>query len=221
MCLRRSLYSWSLYDLQTKRFYFSTPQRAKRRHLEAEFLSIMVCSDVEIEPVLLDISGEQLNKGSNKAQDARLDIHAHGFWEGHRSAVFDVRVCYPNAVSYRDLEPQQIYCIHENKKRRFYSRRVLHIKHGTFTPLVFTTIGEMGKECFMYHSRLAQLIPIKKGEQYAKSSHGSEQEPHSHSWDLGREECHVTLRMLILTAKLLKEPSNTTIHVFPYFWMFF
>ena len=26
----------------------------------------------------------------------------------------------------------------------------------------------MGKECLMYHSRLAQLIAIKKGEQYAK-----------------------------------------------------
>ena len=39
----------------------------------------------------------------------------------------------------------------------------------TFTPLVFTTTGGMGKECLMYHSRLAQLIAIKKGEQYAKT----------------------------------------------------
>ena len=29
--------------------------------------------------------------------------------------------------------------------------------------------GGMGKECLMYHSRLAQLIAIKKGEQYAKT----------------------------------------------------
>ena len=48
------------------------------RDLEAELLST-VCSDAETEPVLLDISGEQLSRGSNKAQDARLDIHAHGF----------------------------------------------------------------------------------------------------------------------------------------------
>ena len=129
----------------------------------------MVCNDVEIEPVLQDISGEHLNRGSNKAQDARLDIHARGFWERHRSAFFDVRVCHPNAVSYRDLEPQQIYRIHENEKKRLYSKRVLDIEHGTFTPLVFTTTGGMGKECLMYHSRLAQLIAIKKGEQYAKT----------------------------------------------------
>ena len=110
-----------------------------------------------------------LNRGSNKAQDARLGIHARGFWERHRSAFFDVRVCHPDAASYRDLEPQQIYRIHENEKKRLYSRRVLDIEHGTFTPLVFTTTDGMGKECLMYHSRLAQLIAIKKGEQYAKT----------------------------------------------------
>ena len=86
-----------------------------------------------------------------------------------KSAFVDVLVCHPNVVSYRDLEPQQIYRIHENEKKRLYSRRVLDIEHGTFTPLVFTTTGGMGKECLMYHSRLAQLIAIKKGEQYAKT----------------------------------------------------
>ena len=96
---------------------FITQRHNEVRDLEAEFLS-MVGSDVEIEPVLQDISGEHLNRGSNKAQDARLDIHARGFWERHRSAFFDMRVCHPNAVSYRDLEPQQIYRIHETRTRK-------------------------------------------------------------------------------------------------------
>ena len=78
---------------------FITQRHNELRDLEAEFLS-MVCSDLEIEPLLQDISGEHLNRGSNKAQDARLDIHARGFWERHRSAFFDVEVCHPNAVSY-------------------------------------------------------------------------------------------------------------------------
>ena len=30
--------------------------------------------------------------------------------------------------------PQQIYRIHENEKKHLYSRRVLDIEHGTFTP---------------------------------------------------------------------------------------
>ena len=206
---------------------FITQRHNELRDLEAEFLS-MVCSDVEIEPVLQDISGEHLNRGSNKAQDARLDIHARGFWERHRSAFFDVRVCHPNAVSYRDLEPQQIYRIHENEKKRLYSKRVLDIEHGTFTPLVFITTGGMGKECLMYHSRLAQLIAIKKGEQYAKTISWIRTRTSFAlliSWylrwfvleALGQEEFHVTLRILILTSKLLNEPFNRTTDVFPYF----
>ena len=50
-----------------------------------------------------------------------------------------------------------------------YSSRVLDIEHGTFTALIFTTTGGMGKECLNYHSRLAELIAIKKGEDYAKT----------------------------------------------------
>ena len=39
-----------------------------------------------------------------------------------------------------------------------------NIERGTFIPLIFTTTGGMGKECLNYHSRLAELIAIKKGE---------------------------------------------------------
>ena len=66
---------------------FITQRHNELRDLEAEVLS-MACSDAEIEPVLQDISGEHLNRGSNKAQDARSDIHTRGFWERHRSAFF-------------------------------------------------------------------------------------------------------------------------------------
>ena len=64
------------------------------RDLEAELLSI-VCNDVQNEPVLQEVNGETLNSGSNKSADARLDVHARGFWEKQRSAFFDVRVCHP------------------------------------------------------------------------------------------------------------------------------
>ena len=151
-----------------KRGGFVIQRHNELRDLEAEILRT-VCSDVEAEPVLQDINGEQLSRGANKAQDARLDIHARGFWEPQQSAFFDVRVCHPNAESYKYLEPQQIYQMHENEKKRQYSRRVLDIEHGTFTPLIFTTTGGMGHECLRYHSRLAELIALKKREQYAKT----------------------------------------------------
>ena len=90
-------------------------------------MRIIVCNNVQIEPVLQEVSGEALNPGSNQAPDARMDVHARGFWEKQRSAFFDVRVCHPNAASYRDLTPKQIYRMHENEKKRMYTRRVTDI----------------------------------------------------------------------------------------------
>ena len=136
------------------------------RDLEADLLK-MVCSDVEIEPVLQELTGERLPSGANTTPDARLDIHARGFWEKQRSAFFDVRVCHPNADSYKDQTPKQMYRNHENEKKRAYADRVLQVEQGTFTPLVFTSTGGMGEECKRYHSRLAELIAAKKGEDYA------------------------------------------------------
>ena len=43
--------------------------------IEAELLSL-VCNDVQTEPVLQDITGEQLSRGTNKVLEARLDTHA-------------------------------------------------------------------------------------------------------------------------------------------------
>ena len=123
--------------------------------------------DVEIEPVLQEITGEELNRGANRAPDARLDIHARGFWDRQQSAFFDVRVCHPNADSYRELSPKQIFQLHENEKKRQYSRRVLEVEQGTFTPLVFTSTGGMADECKRFHSRLAELLVLKKGDDYS------------------------------------------------------
>ena len=77
------------------------------RDLQAEMLR-MVCNGVETEPVLQDITGEELNRGAKTASDARLDIVARGFWERQRSAFFDVRICHTNADSYRDMDLNQI-----------------------------------------------------------------------------------------------------------------
>ena len=143
-----------------RRGSFIIQRHNELRDLEAELLNI-VCDDVQIEPVLQEVNGEALNSGSNKSADARLDVHARGFWEKQRSAFFDVWVCHPNAESYMDLTPKQIYRMHENEKKRMYSKRVTEIEQGTFTPLIFTTTGGMGKECLIYHSRLAELIANK------------------------------------------------------------
>ena len=75
------------------------------RDLQAELLD-MVCYDGQVEPALQPITGEELARGTNQAPDARLDVHCRGFWERQRAAFFDIRVCHPNADSYRDLSPK-------------------------------------------------------------------------------------------------------------------
>ena len=130
----------------------------------------MVCNDVEIKRQVQDVTGEESSCWSNLAKEARLDIHARGFWEQHQFAFFDIRVCHPNAESCKKLEPKQIYRLHENEKKLSYARRVLDIEHGSFIPVVFTATGGMGPECLIrFHSRLAELIANKKGEHYSRN----------------------------------------------------
>ena len=136
------------------------------RDLEAELLD-MVCHDVAVEPTLQPLTGEKLNRGANTAPVARLDVHCRGFWERQRAAFFVIRVCHPNADSYRDLTPNQVYKLHEDEKKRKYASRILEVEQGTFTPLVFTTTGGMSDECQRYHSWLAELISAKKQDNYA------------------------------------------------------
>ena len=76
MCVWGKFYRRPLSDLQNRRFCYKAPQRAKRSGSGTSDGTVF--SDFKTEPALKDISGEQLRRGSNKAQDARLDIYARG-----------------------------------------------------------------------------------------------------------------------------------------------
>ena len=104
----------------------------------------MVCYDVQIEPALQPITGEELARGTNQAPDARLDVHCRDFWERQRAAFFNIRVYHPNEDSgnqdsYRDLSPKQIYRIHENEKKRKYNSRITEIEPVSYTHLTLPT----------------------------------------------------------------------------------
>jgi len=129
-----------------KRGGFIIQRYNELRDLEVELLS-MVCNGVETEPVLHDITGEELNRGANTAPDAQLDIVAGDSGRGRGRLFFDVRVCHPNADSYRDLDPDQIFRQHETEKKCQYASHVLEVEQATFTPLVFSTMGGMAVEC--------------------------------------------------------------------------
>ena len=78
-----------------------------------------------------------------------------------------MRVCHPNADSFRDIDPDHMFTQRETEKKRQYANRVLELEQATFTPLDFSTTGGTAGECERYHGRLPELVATKKGESYA------------------------------------------------------
>ena len=77
-------------------------------------------------------------------------------------AFFDVRVFDLSAQKYSGLEVWK--CFQQNKieKKRHYNERVTAVENGTFTPLVFSTTGGMGRECKTFYTRLCQMLAEKR-----------------------------------------------------------
>ena len=115
--------------------------------------------------MLLAICTTQIRSGKNESFDEHLGVHCRGFWEQQRAAFLDIRVCHPNADSYRDLSPKQIYRIHENEKKLKYNSRVTEIEQGTFTPLVFTTTGGMGWRMPEIPLKISRAVICKKARE--------------------------------------------------------
>ena len=63
--------------------------------------------------------------------------------------------------------PLPVFQKHEAEKKRTYNSRVLEVEKSTFTPLVFSTSGSMGKEAEAFHKRIATLISNKRGTPYS------------------------------------------------------
>ena len=116
-----------------------------------------VCRGVESESHLIKITKEQFKKKSaNTSEEARLDIKAPGFWGKGQNAYFDVRVTHTNCSSQQNQDTNQIFRSHEMaKKKREYMDRILQVKNGSFTPLVFATNGGLGEECQKFVQELS------------------------------------------------------------------
>ena len=128
------------------------------RDLTASMMS-EVCKDTEIEPKLTPLPGEELQDraSSNKSNKASVNIRTRDFWERGQQAFFDLWVFDPNACRYRNKSLQQCHVMNEQEKKRVYNERILQIDRGTFTPLVFSINGSMGRECQKFYLRLAQM----------------------------------------------------------------
>ena len=128
-----------------------------------------VCHNVAVEPHLQPLTGESLHGLSSNTEDgARLDVAADGFWGSRfERAFFDVRVFNPYAPSNKRSTLQACYRKHENTKKRAYDQRIREVEHGTFSALVFSSTGGMGRQAITTYKRLASLIAEKRDEPYS------------------------------------------------------
>ncbi len=147
---------------------YPTIRHNELRDVTAELLR-NVCKDVTVEPLLQPLTTEVLHgRTCNRQDDARLDVSARGVW-GDRfgRAFFDVRVFCPAAPTNQVSSLTATYKRHENEKRRAYGQRVENVEMGSFTPLIFSTTGGMGKSTTVFYKRLAGLIAEKNNLAYS------------------------------------------------------
>ena len=130
----------------------------------------MIC-EVCIEPKLQPLTGEHLNLASAiRDNNARLDISANGFWGGSsEKAMFDVRVFNPYAPSNKHPSGtlSAVYKKHEKEKKRAYGQRVRDVEFASFSPLVFSLTGGLGREASCVLKRLASLLAAKWQKPYS------------------------------------------------------
>ena len=119
-----------------------------------------VCHDVRVEPELQPLTGESITNTTANIQDgARLDISANGVWGGcFEKTYLDVRVFNPLTPSSRNSSLSTCYNKHEREKKITYEQRVKKIEHASFTLLILSSTGGMGREATTFYKRMASLL---------------------------------------------------------------
>ena len=122
-----------------------------------------VFKDARVEQHLQSLSGETFSvKTVNKLDQARVDVNARGLCLTGQVGLFNVRVFNSTAKRYANEELRKSYKVNEKEKKKQYNERILQIKHGTFTPLVMSATGGMGRESRKFHARISEMIYKKK-----------------------------------------------------------
>ena len=90
--------------------------------------------------------------------EASVDIAARGLWIFGQWAFFYIRVFNPMTQWYGSQDLTKAYEIIESEKKRQYNEQILELEHGSFTPLVMTALGGMGKEASKFCSCVSETI---------------------------------------------------------------
>ena len=159
MRLWKPIHNRPCHAMQERRVYYPQTQRNTRH--AAKMLE-ETCRDVETEPALLPLSGEILNPRIIKCDNARLDISAAGFWTRGQQAFFDTRIFNSFALKHSRQNLAKAYKSNEAEKKHSYNQRIIEVEYGTFTPLVLSANGGMGREFQHFVSTLAEKIATKR-----------------------------------------------------------
>ena len=129
-----------------------------------------VCHDVSLEPVLQPLGGEVLNHATSiRENEARVDVAAKDVWTHGQKAFFDVKVFNPFAKSNQKFALASCFTHHERQKKRAYEQRVVEVENGSFTPLIFSTTGGMGRLASIFYSRLVMMLSEKRQQPFSST----------------------------------------------------
>jgi hypothetical protein len=126
-------------------------------------------STVSDEP-LINSSRDVVVAGTQRTEPApelRGDLAVHGFWTKSQTAIFDVRITDTDQPSNRNTDPAKVLLRHEKEKKDKYGALCI-ARRRTFTPLVFSIDGLLGKEAKAASKRLASILAGKWKRSYSE-----------------------------------------------------
>ncbi len=138
------------------------------RHNEVRDITASLLSEAcHNEPHLQPLTGEVMTlRSANTECNSRLNVALMVFGGVDLKEHY---LMYPCARSNRQATLQATYRRHEQEKKREYDQRVRAVEHSTFTPLVLSVSGGMGRSATTVYKRLAGMICEKKGTPCSKT----------------------------------------------------
>ena len=131
-----------------------------------------VHNDIEVEPKLQPVTDESFRyRTANADPDARVDIRVRDFLAQiktltHSSIRGDFTL---HGRSHRSKSLKCLFQKLEGDKKREYGEQINEVEHDSFTPLVFSTCGGMGREVTVVVKRLADAVATKRNESYTRA----------------------------------------------------
>jgi hypothetical protein len=126
-------------------------------------------STVSDEP-LIQQSRDMPVAGTNQtipSPELRGDLAVHGFWTKGQTAIFDVRITDTDQPTNRKIDPSKVLLRHEKEKKSKYGALCI-AKRRSFTPLVFSVDGLLGKEATAASKCLAATLAAKWKRSYSE-----------------------------------------------------